>query len=114
MFHKRVVFNGGGGGEGNILQLCSRAPKLMTHLAPRVYDLLDTPLDNNMVSKILMGMSSTNIHLLQYKIQSHFENVDFECRNIRTQSEETPSKICNITFTVLTFPYQNTLTKLPS
>ena len=33
-----------GSGEGEILQLCSRAPKLMTFWAPRVGDLLDMPL----------------------------------------------------------------------
>ena len=32
------------GSEGNIFQFCSRAPKLMTHCAPWVWDLLDTPL----------------------------------------------------------------------
>ena len=45
---------------------------------------------NNMVSKsqVEVGMSTTNVHLLQFKIQSHFQkNVDFECRYIRTHSE---------------------------
>ena len=46
-------------------------------------------MDNNMVSKIWVGMSSTNIHLLKFKIQSHLQNnVDFECLYIRTHSEE--------------------------
>ena len=41
-----------------------------------------------MVSKVWVGMSTTNVHLLQFKIQSHFQkNVDFECRYIRTHSE---------------------------
>ena len=30
-------------------------------------------MDNNMVSKIWVGMSTTNINLLQFKIQSHLQ-----------------------------------------
>ena len=30
-------------------------------------------MDNNMVSKISFGMCATNIHLLQFKIQSHLQ-----------------------------------------
>ena len=35
-------------------------------------------MDNNILSKIWVGMSTTNIHLLQFKIQSHLQNADFE------------------------------------
>ena len=54
-------------------------------------------IDDNMVSKIWVGMSSTNTHLLLNKIQSHLKNADFECRyKFRTHTEEQPSKIFNI------------------
>ena len=41
-------------------------------------------MDNNVVSKIWVGMSTTNIHLLQFKIQSHLKkkNANFECRSL--------------------------------
>ena len=60
-------------------------------------------MDNNMVSKIWVGMPTTNIHLLQFKIQSHCKNADFECQYIRTHTEENPSEISNITVTILPF-----------
>ena len=45
-FTTRHIQRGGGGGGGGWGQHFStlRAPKLMTHWAPRVFDLLDTPL----------------------------------------------------------------------
>ena len=68
---------------------------------------------NNMVSKTWVGMSTTNIHLLQsgktssllqLKIQGHLQkkkkkkkHMDFECQYIRTQTEEKLSNISNIT-----------------
>ena len=30
-------------------------------------------MDNNMVSKIWIGMSATNIYLIQFKVQSHLQ-----------------------------------------
>ena len=60
-------------------------------------------------------MSTSNIDLLQFKIQSHLQKRGFECRYIRTHSEEKPSKIFNLTFAIICrFSHQNTLTKLPS
>ena len=70
-------------------------------------------MDNNMVSKIWVGMSTTNIHLqvvLQFKIQSHLQNAS----TFRSYSEEKTSKISYITFPILPFFHENTLTKLPS
>ena len=32
-------------------------------------------MDNNMVSKILVGMSTTKVHLLQFKIQSRLQKI---------------------------------------
>ena len=62
-----------------------------------------------MVSKILLGMSTTtNIHFLQFKIQSHLQK-----RGIRTHTEEKP-KHFNITFAIVPFSRKNTSTKLPS
>ena len=53
-------------------------------------------------------MCTTNIHLLQFKIQSHLENMNFECRYIRIHTEEKASEISNITFATLPFPILNT------
>ena len=47
-------------------------------------------MDNIMVSKIWVGMSTTNIHLLQFKIQSHLEKM--WTLNVGT-SELIPKKI---------------------
>ena len=33
-------------------------------------------MDNNMVSKIRVGMYTTNIHLLQFKIENHLQKRD--------------------------------------
>ena len=36
-------------------------------------------MNNNIVSKIWVGMASINIHLLQFEIQSHLQkNADFD------------------------------------
>ena len=48
------------------------------------------------------------------KFKVTYKNGDFKCRYIRTHSEEKPSKIFNITFAILPFSHQNTLTKLLS
>ena len=66
------------------------------------------------VSKIWVKMSIINIHLLNSKFEVICKNEDFECRYIRTHTKEKPSKISNITFAILLFSHQNTLTKLPS
>ena len=66
-------------------------------------------MDNNMVSEIWVGMSTTYIHLLWFKIQSYLQNADFECRYIRIYTDEKPSKISNITFVILPFSHKNTL-----
>ena len=49
MFHKRVIFKGGEGPDWTTLTstLIQGAPKLMSTSAPRVSDLLDTPLSMN-------------------------------------------------------------------
>ena len=65
-------------------------------------------MDNNMVSKCWVGMSTTDIHLLQFKITC--KNADFECRYIRTQTKEKTFKISNSTFAILPFSHKNTLT----
>ena len=60
-------------------------------------------------------MSGTNILLLPFKIQSHLQKkVNFECRYIRSHSEEKMSKISNITFAILPFSHPNTSIKLLS
>ena len=48
----------------------------------------------------------------KFKVTS--KNADFECRRIRTHTEEKPSKISNIKFAILPYSYKNTSTKLPS
>ena len=45
------------------------------------------------VSKIWVRMSTTNIHLLQCKIQVTCKNADFECWYIKTHNKEKPSKM---------------------
>ena len=40
--------------------------------------LKEWSMDNNMVSKIWIGMSTTNFDLLQFKIQVTCKNTDFE------------------------------------
>ena len=63
------------------------------------------------VSKIWVGMSTTNIHLLPF---SHLQKRGLECRYIRTHTEEKLSKISNITFAILPFSHANTSARLPS
>ena len=58
-------------------------------------------MNNNMVSKMSVGMSTTNIHLLNSKFKATFKSVDFESRYIRTHTKDKPSKISNITFAIL-------------
>ena len=45
-------------------------------------------------------MSTTDIHLLRFKIYGHLQIGNFECRYIRAHSEEKTSKISNITFAI--------------
>ena len=49
-------------------------------------------LDPIMVSKVWVGMSTNKMHLLQFKIQGHLQNEDFECRSIKTHFEENSLK----------------------
>ena len=73
-------------------------------------------MDNNMVSKIWVGMSATNIHLLQFKIQSHLQKRGLWMmvhQNSLRKGKKT-SKISNIKFAILPFSPQNNLTKLSS
>ena len=70
--------------------------------------LKEWSMDNSMVSKIWVGMSATNIHLFLFQIQSHSQKRG----DIRTHSEEKPSKIPNITFANLLFSQNNPLVKL--
>ena len=57
----RQIDGGWGEGEGAILQLCSRAPKLMSHwdcdLCDPVCDLLDTPLPSTYIKDFLFFYS---------------------------------------------------------
>ena len=53
------------------------------------------------VSKLWVRMSTTNIHLLKFKVTC--KNMDFECRCIRTHTKEKPSHISNITSAILPF-----------
>ena len=72
-------------------------------------------MDNNMVSKIWVGISTTNIYLLQLKIQSHLQKrVLWMPVHQNSFRKKKISKISNITFAILHFSHQNTLTKLPS
>ena len=58
-------------------------------------------MDNNILSKIWVGKTTTNIHLLQFKnSRSLTKNTDFESRYIRTHTAEKQCKISNITFTI--------------
>ena len=52
-------------------------------------------MNNNMVSNIRVGMCTTNIDLLQFKIQKSLTKT----RTLELISEK-PSKISNITFTI--------------
>ena len=51
-------------------------------------------MDNNMVSKIWVGMSTTDLYWLQFKIQGHLQTKLF--------------KISNITSAILPFSHKNT------
>ena len=57
-------------------------------------------MDDNMVGKIPDEMSTTNIHLPQFKIQGHLiaKNEDFEIqsRYITTHTKEKNAKICHV------------------
>ena len=59
------------GGGGDILQLCSRAPKVMTHWAPWVGELQDTPLWH--ITKALNAVQTNST--LKYK-----DNIKMHCR----------------------------------
>ena len=66
-------------------------------------------MDKNMVSKIRIGMSSTNIHLFQFKIQSHLQK-RWLWMPVPGASKLIPKKkqlfkICDITFAIL--PYSH-------
>ena len=57
-------------------------------------------------------MSTTNIHLLKFKI--FCKNTDFEFQCIRTHTKEKLSKLSNITFAILPFlqkKYSNRIQK---
>ena len=45
-------------------------------------------------------MSATNIHLLQFKIQSHLQKRGLSIPLHQTHTEGKPSKISNITFAI--------------
>ena len=49
-----------------------------------------------------MSNKSANIHLPQFRKVSHNEH-ESECHNIKTHTKQKPSKISNITFTILPF-----------
>ena len=60
-------------------------------------------MNNNMVSKIWVGMSTTNIHSLQSRIQKHWQTADLNASN----SKEKPSKTSNITYEYVILPLPN-------
>ena len=60
-------------------------------------------------------MSTSNIHLLQFKILSHVQKKSgFKFPYIKTHTEENPSKISKIAYAILSFSHKDTLTKSPS
>ena len=70
-------------------------------------------MDNSMVSKFLVGMSTTNIHLLQFKIQSHLQETwTLNAGTSYLIPKKNCQKIFTITFASLPFLHENTLTKL--
>ena len=70
-------------------------------------------MDNNMVSKIWVGISTTVLifHYSSWKFKVTWKYVNFECQYIRTHSEEKRFKISNITFAIL--PVFIKILKLP-
>ena len=72
--------------------------------------LEERSMNNNMVSKIRVGVSTSNIHLLISKFKVTCINGNFECHYVRTHSEEKTSKISSITFVIFLFSHKNTKT----
>ena len=79
-----------------------------------IYTLEEWSMDNNMVSKIGVGMTTINIHLLQFKILSHLQKRGFWMPVHENSCWRKTSEIYYITFAILLFSHQNTLVKLLS
>ena len=60
-------------------------------------------MDNNMMSKIWVGMASTYIHSLQFKIQSNLHKRGLWMTVHQNSFRRKPSKISNFTFAILPF-----------
>ena len=60
-------------------------------------------MDNNMINKIWAGMVTTNIHLLQFKIQSNLEKRGVWMAVHQNSFQRKSSKISSITFAILHF-----------
>ena len=60
-------------------------------------------MDYNIVSKTWVGMSATNIHLLQFKIQSYLQKQTLNSVTSELVPQKKLSKISNITFAILLF-----------
>ena len=60
-------------------------------------------MDNNMASKIVVGMSATNIHLLQIEIQSHLQKHRLWMPVNQNSYWRKTFKISNIAFAILPF-----------
>ena len=62
------------------------------------------------VSKIWVGMITTNIHLLQFKTQGHFQKRGVWIEEHQNSCQRNTFKISNITFTILPFSNKNIFT----
>ena len=68
-----------------------------------IYLFKEWSVDNNMVSKIWVGMATSNIHLLQSKFKVTCKNMDHDLSISEFNTKEKLSKISNITFVILPF-----------
>ena len=64
-------------------------------------------MDSNMVGKIWAGMSPNSIHLLQFKIQGHFQKRGLWMPVFQNSFRGKKSKICSITFTISSLNFTN-------
>ena len=64
-------------------------------------------MDNNMVNKIRVGMFTTNIHLLQFKIQSHLQ----KHKTLNASTSELIPKENHLKFLSLHSPFRLFLNK---
>ena len=79
-----------------------------------IYTWEEWSTDKNMVGKIWVGMTSNNIHLLQFKIWSHLQKQKIWMPvHQNSFRRKKISEISYITFAILHFLKQNAVTKLP-